>query len=85
VPKKAATEEAEASPARVLSNEDQSRMMDMLNRIVGLEDALFKTQEELHKARNREGLVLSVVRELVSHLSTGGQGTFPGSLLKIRH
>lgn len=78
MPKKAATEEAEASPARGLSNEDQSRMMDMLNRISGLEDVLYKTQEQLHEARSRESTVMGLLREVVGHLNAVDKGSFSG-------
>lgn len=73
VPKKAAaSEEAEASPARALNSEDHSRMMDMMNRIAGLEDVLYKTQEQLNEARAREGHMINVLREVVGLIGDKG-------------
>jgi osomolarity two-component system response regulator SKN7 len=70
VPKKAPGDERSDSPARGLTAEDANRMMEMESRMVALEEALFKSQEQLRDARIRENGVMSIVRELVAHVVT---------------
>ncbi|GMK57558.1 hypothetical protein CspeluHIS016_0403920 [Cutaneotrichosporon spelunceum] len=67
VPKKAAGDERSDSPARGLTTEDANRILEMENRMVALEEALYKTQEQLRDARIRENGVMSILRELVAH------------------
>ncbi|BEJ17205.1 hypothetical protein CspHIS471_0606060 [Cutaneotrichosporon sp. HIS471] len=67
VPKKAAGDERSDSPARGFTTEDANRFLEMENRMAALEEAVYKSQEQLRDARIRENGVMSLIRELVAH------------------
>jgi osomolarity two-component system response regulator SKN7 len=60
-------------------------MMDMLNRIIGLEDVLYKTNEQLTESRHREVGLLNLLREVVGHLNATEKGLYLFRVPRIRH
>jgi len=79
VPKKGAEPEHESSPSGprsgAMSNEDASRLMEMENRVMGLEDRLANALDEVQEARSREIGLMMVMREVLGHLASVDKGT----------
>lgn len=75
-PKKTNNQEGdENSPRYVgLSNEDQSRMHLMEDRINILEDALAKSRSEADEARMREMAMMGLVRDMIGHIAASESG-----------
>lgn len=75
-PKKANAQEGDESSPRHggLSNEDQSRMHLMEDRINVLEDALAKSRSEADEARMREMAMMGLVRDMVGHIAASESG-----------
>lgn len=74
MPKKAAGDERSDSPARGLTAEDANRILEMESRMAVLEEAFYKSQEQLREARIRENGAMSVIRELVAHVVSTDKG-----------
>lgn len=74
MPKKATGDERSDSPARGLTAEDAGRIIEMESRMAGLEEALFKSQEQLRDSRIRENGIMSILREVVGHLVSTDKG-----------
>lgn len=73
-PKKGNNDEREGSPNRGLNAEDANRLAEMESRVHTLEEALVRTQEQLRDSRSREGGVLALMRDVVSHLAACNKG-----------
>lgn len=75
-PKKANNQEGdENSPRHIgLSNEDQTRMHLMEDRINMLEDALAKSRSEADEARLREMAMMGLVRDMIGHIAASESG-----------
>ena len=69
-----AMDEDETSPRNGLSSEDASRLNEMENRVMSLEDQLSKALDEVREARSREMGIMNVVRDVIVHLATIEKG-----------
>lgn len=76
-PKKGANDDREGSPNRGLNAEDANRLSELETRVHTLEEALVRTQEQLRDSRSREGGVLALMRDVVSHLAACNKGKPP--------
>ncbi|WOO77251.1 Transcription factor SKN7 [Vanrija pseudolonga] len=78
VPKKATENSDPSSPGGPhLSHQEAGRVADMENRIVGLEDMLFKTTEQLRESRNQSLGMMTLLREVLVHLAAVDKVPFP--------
>lgn len=85
VPKKATENSDPSSPGGPhLSHQEAGRVSDMENRIVGLEDMLFKTTEQLRESRNQSLGMMTILREVLVHLAAADKGECGGRLDGIR-
>lgn len=77
--------ENESSPSGARSvagtgNEDV-RLIEMENRIIGLEERLANALEEVQEARSREMGLLLVMREVIGHLASGENSEYTKKVL----
>lgn len=57
-----------------MTNEDTSRLIEMDNRVAGLEDRLANALDEVQEARSRETGMMIVMREVIGHLASLEKG-----------
>ncbi|KAL1413353.1 kinase-regulated stress-responsive transcription factor skn7 [Vanrija albida] len=70
VPKKTTENSDPSSPGGPhLSHQEAGRVAEMESRIVGLEDMLFKTTEQLRESRHQTVGMMTVLREVLVHLA----------------
>lgn len=63
--------------------EDSTRMMEMENRVSGLEDQLGLALEEIQQARIRETGLHNLARDMIFHMTHLEKGESENSLKKV--